>query len=208
LGVGKGGALLFVKMISTELSTWLLGIGGYAGLFGSFALMYLYPNFPAKYFPALFLVPVASAAALYLFFQVLYIILEFVSLVLSAMLNEHITVILLSLTLVGGQFILISYVVYKNNFMNRIVLNNAVDETDENDETDELQPEMDDSGEDADNEAESDAPKCAGCTDDCTKCSTSVVSTSASMGISGETNPNVVCEDGVCRIVRNDVKID
>ena len=205
MGVGKGGALLFVKMISTELSTWLLGIGGYAGLFGSFALMYLYPNFPAKYFPALFLVPVASAAALYLFFQVLYIILEFVSLVLSAMLNEHITVILLSLTLVGGQFILISYVVYKNNFMNRIVLNNAVDETDE---TDELQPEMDDSGEDADNEAESDAPKCAGCTDDCTKCSTSVVSTSASMGISGETNPNVVCEDGVCRIVRNDVKID
>jgi len=193
-------------MLSAQLSTWLLGIVGYAGLFGSFALFYLYPNFPRNYLPALFIIPIASAAALYLFFQILYLILDFVILVLSSMLDENLTIILLSLTLFGGQIILLSYVVYKNNFLNRIVLNNAVDETDELEPEPEPEPEVHD-GEEAENEGETEAAKCAGCTDDCTKCSIPEVA------LGGEVVHNVVCEDGVCRLVpsspvKEDVKMD
>ena len=152
------------------MSTWLLGIGGYAGLFGSFAIFYLYPNFPRRYVPALCVVPVMGAAALYTFFQLLYLFLEFVVAVLQAMLDENITIVLLSTTFIVGQAALIGYVVYKNAFLNNIVLNNDADAEDDADdaevepeaeaeaEGEELQPEEyedandDDSGADADNE--------------------------------------------------------
>jgi len=164
----KGGALpSLLDIMSTEFSTWLLGLGGYAGLFGALAVFYLYPNFPRNYLPLLFVVPVISAAALYAFFQVLYLVLWFTVKVLESMLNEHLTIILLSTTFVGGQAVLIGYVVYKNAFMNNIVLNNAAYEVEEEEEAEEaeedageeLQPEEyeeahadEDSGADADNE--------------------------------------------------------
>ena len=161
-----------LRMTSADMSTWLLGIGGYAGLFGSFAIFYLYPNFPRKYLPALFVVPVVSAAALYVFFQLLYLLLEFVVLVLQAMLDENITIVLVSTTFIVGQAALVGYVVYKNAFLNNVVLNNAVDDDEDETQTEEqeeeqtqtqthgeeLQPEEyedaneDDSGADADNE--------------------------------------------------------
>ena len=151
--------------MSIEFSTWLLGLGGYAGLFGALAVFYLYPNFPRNYLPVLFIVPLISAAGLYTFFQALYLFLWFTVKVLEAMLNEHLTIILLSTTFVGGQAVLIGYVVYKNAFVNNIVLNNAAYEVEE-EAGEELQPEeyeepaadeMDeaneeDSGADADNE--------------------------------------------------------
>jgi hypothetical protein len=157
--------------MSAEFTTWLLGIGGYAGLFGSLAVFYLYPTFPRNYLPVLFVVPVLSAAALYTFFQGLYLVLWFTVQVLEAMLNEHLTIILLSTTFIGGQAVLIGYVVYKNAFVNNIVLNNAAYEEEEEEqeqeqeedaEGEQLQPEEyeeaaadeeDDSGADADNEA-------------------------------------------------------
>jgi hypothetical protein len=152
--------------MSTEFSTWLLGLGGYAGLFGSLAVFYLYPNFPRNYLPVLFVVPVISAAALYAFFQVLYLVLWFTVKVLESMLNEHLTIILLSTTFIGGQAVLIGYVVYKNAFLNNVVLNNAayeVEQEQEQEQEQELQPEEyenaddeeeneEDSGADADNE--------------------------------------------------------
>lgn len=210
----REGHYSLVKMTSVGLSTWLLGIGGYAGLFGSLALFYLYPAFPRKYVPVLCVVPIASAAALYTFFQILYLTLEFVVLVLQSMLNEHITVVLISTTFIGGQVLLIGYVVYKNNYLNRIVLNHAVDEETEGEdegedegeyegEDEELQPEDVDSGADADNEDGvnlSAVPKCNGCDDECTKCMPPLVSTSAATGLSGEVIADVVCENGVCRI--------
>lgn len=164
----KGGALpSLLDIMSTEFSTWLLGLGGYAGLFGALAVFYLYPNFPRNYLPLLFVVPVISAAALYAFFKVLYLVLWFTVRVLESMLNEHLTIILLSTTFVGGQAVLIGYVVYKNAFVNNIVLNNAAYEVEEEegeeeaeeDAGEELQPEEyeeahadEDSGADADNE--------------------------------------------------------
>ena len=105
-----------VKMTSTELSTWLLGIGGYAGLFGSLATFYIYPNFPRNYLPVLFITPVLSAGALYAFFQVLYVVLRFSVMVLQAMLDEQITIVLLSTTFIGGQAVLVGYVLYNYGF--------------------------------------------------------------------------------------------
>ena len=140
-----------------EFSTWLLGVGGYAGLFGSLAIFYLFPGFPRNYIPVLFAVPILSAAALYSFFKVLYLVLWFVVKVLEAMLNEHITVVLISSTFIIGQAVLIGYVVYKNAFLNNIALNNAVDaeeetqEEEQEEEQEELQPE---DYEDADNGAD------------------------------------------------------
>jgi len=191
--------------MSTEFSTWLLGLGGYAGLFGALAVFYLYPNFPRNYLPLLFVVPVISAAALYAFFQVLYLVLWFTVKVLESMLNEHLTIILLSTTFVGGQAVLIGYVVYKNAFVNNIVLNNAayeVEEEEGEEEAEELQPEEyeeapadeEDSGADADNEEgnlnsvppittntpATGAPvtdaSCVDCADDCTKCMPGLIS--------------------------------
>lgn len=149
--------------MSTEFSTWLLGLGGYAGLFGALAVFYLYPNFPRNYLPTLFVVPLISAAGLYTFFQALYLFLWFTVQVLQAMLNEHLTIILLSTTFVGGQAVLIGYVVYKNAFVNNIVLNNAAYEAEEEaeeaeeaeDAGEELQPEE---YEDADDEEDEEAP--------------------------------------------------
>ena len=155
--------------MSIEFSTWLLGLGGYAGLFGALAVFYLYPNFPRNYLPALFVVPVISAAGLYTFFHALYLVLWFTVRVLEAMLNEHLTIILLSTTFIGGQAVLIGYVVYKNAFVNNVVLNNAAYEVEEEAEEEaeeaeeaegeQLQPEEyedageeEDSGADADNE--------------------------------------------------------
>lgn len=156
--------------MSIEFNTWLLGLGGYTGLFGALAVFYLYPNFPRNYLPVLFIVPLISAAGLYTFFQALYLFLWFTVKVLEAMLNEHLTIILLSTTFVGGQAVLIGYVVYKNAFVNNIVLNNAAYEVEEaeedeveeaEEEGEELQPEEyedageeeeEDSGADADNE--------------------------------------------------------
>ena len=165
----KGGALpSLLDIMSIEFNTWLLGLGGYAGLFGALAVFYLYPNFPRNYLPTLFIVPLVSAAGLYTFFQALYLFLWFSVQVLQAMLNEHLTIILLSTTFVGGQAVLIGYVVYKNAFVNNIVLNNAAYEVEEEAEAEaeaegeELQPEEyedageeedeEDSGADADNE--------------------------------------------------------
>jgi hypothetical protein len=82
------------------------------------------------------------------------------------MLNEHLTIILLSTTFIGGQAVLIGYVVYKNAFLNNVVLNNAayeVEQEQEQEQEQELQPEEyenaddeeeneEDSGADADNE--------------------------------------------------------
>ena len=144
--------------MSIEFSTWLLGLGGYAGLFGALAVFYLYPNFPRNYLPVLFIVPLISAAGLYTFFQALYLFLWFTVKVLEAMLNEHLTIILLSTTFVGGQAVLIGYVVYKNAFVNNIVLNNAayeVEEEEGQEEAEELQPEE---YENADDEEEEEAP--------------------------------------------------
>ena len=105
-----------VTMTSIELSTWLLGVGGYAGLFGSLAVFYLYPNFPHNYLPVLFITPFLSAGALYAFFQALYIVLRFSVMVLQAMLDEQITIVLLSTTFIGGQAVLIGYVLYNYGF--------------------------------------------------------------------------------------------
>lgn len=167
----KGGALpSLLNIMSAEFNTWLLGLGGYAGLFGALAVFYLYPTFPRNYLPALFVVPILSAAALYTFFQGLYLVLWFTVQVLEAMLNEHLTIVLLSTTFIGGQAVLIGYVVYKNAFVNNIVLNNAAYEEEEEGEQEggdeegeeggDLQPEEyedaaaadEDSGADADNE--------------------------------------------------------
>lgn len=144
--------------MSAEFSTWLLGLGGYAGLFGALAVFYLYPNFPRNYLPALFVVPVISAAALYAFFQVLYLILWFTVQVLQAMLNEHLTIVLLSTTFIGGQAVLIGYVVYKNAFLNNVVLNNAAyEEEEEEDAGEELQPEEYENADEAEEENEEDS---------------------------------------------------
>ena len=202
------------RMTSMEFSTWLLGVGGYAGLFGSFAIFYLFPGFPRNYLPVLFAVPVFSAGALYAFFQILYLVLWFVVKVLEAMLNEHITVVLISSTFVIGQAVLIGYVVYKNAFLNNIALNNAVDaeeeteeEEQEEEEQEELQPEDyedADDGADADNEAAplnsvppvanntpSTAtpvvpPMCVDCDNDCTKCMPGLILLDTNTGLSGE----------------------
>ena len=213
--------------MSAEFSTWLLGLGGYAGLFGSLAVFYLYPNFPRNYLPALFVVPILSAAGLYTFFQGLYLVLWFTVQVLQAMLNEHLTIILLSTTFIGGQAVLIGYVVYKNAFLNNVVLNNAAYEMEEEQEQ-ELQPEEyenaddeeenEDSGADADNEEgtlnsvppittntpATAAPvinaSCVDCDDDCIKCIPGLISLDKATGLSGEMPAGVVCEGGVCRI--------
>lgn len=161
----KGGALpSLLNIMSIEFNTWLLGLGGYTGLFGALAVFYLYPNFPRNYLPILFIVPLVSAAGLYTFFQALYLLLWFSVQVLQAMLNEHLTIILLSTTFVGGQAVLIGYVVYKNAFVNNIVLNNAayeVEEAEENEaeeEGEELQPEeYEDAGEEEEDEEDSGA---------------------------------------------------
>ena len=199
-------------MTSMEFGTWLLGIGGYAGLFGSLAIFYLFPAFPRTYLPVLFTVPILSAAGLYGFFKGLYLVLWFVVKVLEAMLNEHITVVLISSTFIIGQAALIGYVVYKNAFINNLVLNNAVDaeEEEQEQEQEELQPEDyedADDGADADDEAAplnsvppvanntpSTAtplvpPMCVDCDDDCTKCMPGLMSldaVTAPTGLSGE----------------------
>jgi hypothetical protein len=199
----KGRALpSLLDIMSIEFSTWLLGLGGYAGLFGALAVFYLYPTFPRNYLPVLFVVPLISAAGLYTFFQALYLFLWFTVKVLEAMLNEHLTIILLSTTFIGGQAVLIGYVVYKNAFVNNIVLNNAAYEEEEAGE--ELQPEEyeepaadeedeEDSGADADNEEgilnsatvttntpATTAPviyaTCVDCDDNCTKCMPGLIS--------------------------------
>jgi hypothetical protein len=215
--------------MSAEFSTWLLGLGGYAGLFGALAVFYLYPNFPHNYLPVLFVVPVLSAAALYTFFQGLYLVLWFTVQVLQAMLNEHLTIILLSTTFIGGQAMLIGYVVYKNAFANN-VMNNAAYEEEAEAEGEELQPEEyeeaddeeDDSGADADNEEgnlnSGNTPvitntpatatpvinaTCVDCDDDCTKCMPGLISFDKALGVSLNTPIGIVCEDGVCRIDDN-----
>jgi hypothetical protein len=197
--------------MSTEFSTWLLGLGGYAGLFGALAVFYLYPNFPRNYLPTLFVVPLISAAGLYTFFQALYLFLWFTVQVLQAMLNEHLTIILLSTTFIGGQAVLIGYVVYKNAFVNNIILNNAAYEAEEEEEEEaedageELQPEEyedaddQDSGADADNEEgnlnsvppiTTNTPatgtpvinaSCVNCNDDCIKCMPGLISYDAAL---------------------------
>ena len=118
-------------MTSAELGTWLLGIGGYAGLFGSIALVYLYPNFPRNFIPLLFVVPVVSAGGLYVFFQILYVFLAFAIQVLQAMLNEEITVALISTTFIGGQATLTGYVIYNYALKKRI----TADQEEEYEET-------------------------------------------------------------------------
>ena len=101
-------------MASIELTTWLLGIGGYAGIFGAFAFIYMYPNFPKYYMPLLTLMPLASAGAFYLFFQTLYTLLGFAANVIDAMLNENITIVLITSAVLGGQILLLTVVVYHN----------------------------------------------------------------------------------------------
>jgi len=217
-------------MTSADMSTWLLGIGGYAGLFGSFAIFYLYPNIPRNYLPALFVVPVASAAALYAFFQLLYLFLEFVVLVLQAMLDENITLVLLSTTFIVGQAVLIGYVVYKNAFLNNVALNNAVDETDDEEQEEEhgeeLQPEeyeeanedetgeadKEDSGADADNEEGTLNSGNATITNDtpatpapvvppqCVGCDNDCTKCMPGLTVLGDLPDSVVCEGGVCRL--------
>jgi hypothetical protein len=175
--------------MSSEFTTWLLGIGGYAGLFGSLAVVYMYPTFPRHLLPALFVMPVASAGGLYVFFRVLYMILGFAVLVLQAMLNEQLTVILIAMTFIGGQAVLIGFVVYKNATANAIFMNNAAedeelqpeeyeeeegeDEDEDEDEEEEADEEADE-GEDADTEEGAPVPAaqptCENCDDNCFKC--------------------------------------
>lgn len=216
----KGGALpsLF-NIMSNEFNTWLLGVGGYAGLVGSIAAVYMYPNVPRHLLPALFVMPVASAAALYVFFRALYMILQFSVLVLEAMLNEHITVVLLAMTFIGGQTVLISYVVYKNAAVNAIFMNNAAE--DEELEPEEYEEEGDEEGEeeedgddqtdeegaeDADTEEGVPLPAvqttCENCDDNCFKCMPPLLFDPPTVaGLSGELllPVNSTCDvDGVC----------
>jgi len=226
----KGGALpSLLNIMSIEFSTWLLGLGGYAGLFGALTVFYLYPTFPRNYLPVLFVVPLISAAGLYTFFQALYLFLWFTVKVLEAMLNEHLTIILLSTTFIGGQAVLIGYVVYKNAFVNNIVLNNAAYEVEE-EAGEELQPEEyeepaadeedeEDSGADADNEEgilnsatvttntpATTAPviyaTCVDCDDNCTKCMPGLTS------LNTETDNVTATINSVMEEMVENVKID
>jgi hypothetical protein len=141
-GLRVGHYLLF-RMTSAELGTWLLGIGGYAGLFGSIALVYLYPNFPRNFVPLLFVVPVVSAGGLYVFFQLLYIFLSFTIQVLQAMLNEEITVALISTTFIGGQATLTGYVIYNYALKKRIAADQEEEYEDTHEDEEEHEEEQD-----------------------------------------------------------------
>lgn len=203
--------------MSSEFTTWLLGVGGYAGLFGSLAVVYLYPNFPRHLLPALFVMPVASAGALFVFFRALYLILQFAVLVLEAMLNEQLTVMLIVLTFIGGQVALIGYVTYKNTATNAIFMNNAADdeelqpeeyeeEEEDEEEEDEEEEEEADEGDEADTEEGAPVPAaqptCENCDDNCFKCMPPLLFDPPTVTrLSGEVvlPANSTCDaDGVC----------
>lgn len=116
---------LEIEMASLEFNNWLLGLGGYIGLFSACVLAYLYYETVTKYYlAALILAPFASAAAFYIFFNILYIVLNFILLVTMAMLNEQITLVIISFTFLVGQLALILYVVYHNAYINDHVIDN------------------------------------------------------------------------------------
>jgi len=187
-------------MASSELTTWLLGVGGYTGLFGALTFLYANQTFPAHLRPYLVLAPLAAAFVFYGFFQTLYFILKFAVVVFQAMLNEHVTITLITTTVLGGQIALLSVVIYrqyKNTAPPAVDLtadeyedaDEGDKEEDEEDEEDAIRDDTQNADEDADDEnadAEPDGcdcskpADCANCDEDCTKCMPGLV------GLSGE----------------------
>jgi len=190
-------------MASSELTTWLLGIGGYTGVFTALAFLYANKTFPTHLRPYLVLAPLAAALVFYGFVQTLYLILKFAVTVFQAMLNEHVTITLIATTVLGGQIALLSVVIYRQ-YKNPVPpaaeeltadeYEHAVEEEEEEQEEEEEEEDMIDAdaqhaSEDADDEKEGckgcDCTKptdCANCETDCTKCMPGLVE----IGLSGE----------------------
>ena len=160
--------------------------------------------------PILTLMPLLSAGMFYLFFQSLYTLLGFAANVIDAMLNENITIVLISSTVLGGQIILTTIVVYTNirrqvdnhededieaenihdDIRNDAGQNEEVAEDETQDEDEDMGMGMgEDMGED-ETEAEGQEKKdtgssCENCDDDCINCMPALIRTD----ISGDVIP-------------------
>ena len=204
----QGWSITFI-MATTELVTWLLGIGGYTGVIGSLAILYLYPTFPRNLLPFLMIAPLVSASAFYLFFQTLYLTLGFAVRVFESMLNENITIMLIATIFIGGETLFVSYIIYRYLFMRspeeeNVAADEVIDDAEgaENAETEEDEADIEAFSENEDDASEGDeethtvdalnTAACVDCDNECTNCMPAL--------IPADKSNTVMREDGVCSL--------
>ena len=217
-------------MASAELTTWLLGIGGYTGIITSLAILYLNPRFPRSFLPLLVFAPVLSASAFYLFFQTLYLLLGFMVTVFQAMLNENITIIIIASIFIGGETLFVSYIIYRYLFMKspeeqNITADEVIDDTEDAEGTDTEEAEALSDNENTEDNIEGAADTfdmlntaavaavtadtapvdtCVNCDDDCIKCMPALIPSNI-LGLNTGITTTQTWGD---MIAEEDVKID
>ena len=97
----------------SDLSMWLLGIGGYAGLAISLLFFNLYPNTYLTAIPVIVISPVLGAGLLYGFFILVSLWLEFTIMVFQSMLNDHLIFLMITSLFIAGEIALIGFILYK-----------------------------------------------------------------------------------------------
>jgi hypothetical protein len=98
--------------MSLSLTSWILGLGGYAGLLSGLGLFGLYGNMRLLYVALLPLCPLIGAGAFYTFFHTVIFVIENAVRVGYLMLNEQIVVVTISSVFLGGQACMLGIVLY------------------------------------------------------------------------------------------------
>jgi hypothetical protein len=153
--------------------------------------------------------PLVSASAFYLFFQTLYLILGFAVNVFESMLNENITIMLISTIFIGGETLFVSYIIYRYLFMRspeeeNVAADEVIDDAEgaENAETEEDEADIEAFSDNEDDVSEGakethtvdalNTAACVDCDDECTNCMPALIPID---------KPNdEICEDGVCSL--------
>ncbi len=98
--------------MSLSLTSWILGLGGYAGLLSGLGLFALYGDMRLLYVALLPLCPLIGAGAFYTFFHTVLLLIEYAVRVGYLMLNEQIVVVMISSVFLGLQACMIGIMLY------------------------------------------------------------------------------------------------
>ena len=98
--------------MSLSVTSWILGLGGYAGLLTGLGLFALYGDMSLTYAALLPLCPLIGAGALYTFFHTVLLLIEYVVRVGYLMLDEQIVVVMISSVFLGLQACMIGVILY------------------------------------------------------------------------------------------------
>jgi len=98
--------------MSLSMTSWILGLGGYAGLLTGLGLFALYGDMSLLYAALLPLCPLIGAGAFYTFFHTVLLVIENAVRVGYLMLNEQIVVVTISSVFLGLQACMLGIILY------------------------------------------------------------------------------------------------